>query len=113
MIPRGDYLYVRVSGQLVTTKQMLEHQRAIEAAMTPELEQRVIIDGRDAERPSPEIRAGMWTWMSESPALRRVAIVANEDKTKKRIKRTAEMNRMRVVGFGSLEEAEAWVTKGG
>ena len=35
--------------------------------------------------------------MSEAPCLRHIAIIANEEKTTKRVARTAELNRMRVL----------------
>ena len=58
-------------------------------ALTPEMKSRVMVDGRDAERPLIELRAEMWTWMSKK--LRRVAIIANEERTTQRVARSAEM----------------------
>ncbi len=109
MHPRAHYLYVKVEGKLVTREQMLQYQAAMAAAMTPELGRRVMIDGRDAERPLIELRAQMWTWMAETPHLRRVAIIANEERTTQRVARTADLNRMRVAGFHSIEEGEVWL----
>ena len=94
---------------MLTRDEMLAYQAAITAAMTPELGRRAMVDGRDAERPLIQLRAEMWTWMSETPSLRRIAIIANEERTTKRVARTAEINRMRVSGFHTIEEAEAWL----
>jgi hypothetical protein len=107
--PRAGYLYVKVSGKMTTREEMLGYQQAIEKAMTPECGKRAMVDGRDAERPLIELRAEMWTWMSETPCMRRIAIVANEEKTTKRVARTAAMNRMVVTGFHTVEDAEEWL----
>jgi hypothetical protein len=107
--PRVNYLYVKVEGKLATRAQMLAYQGDIAKAMTPELGRRAMIDGRDAERPLIQLRAEMWTWMDETPCLRRIAIVANEERTTKRVARTADMNRMRVAGFHSVQDAEEWL----
>lgn len=109
---RDGYLYVEVEGKMTTGEQMLEYQQAIAAAMTPELGKRLIVDGRNADRPLVQLRAEMWTWMSETPCVRRIAIVANEERTTQRVARTAAMNRMVVGGFHSVEEAEAWLRRG-
>jgi hypothetical protein len=77
--------------------------------MTPELGKRAMVDGRDADRPLIELRAEMWTWMSQAPCLSRMAIIANEERTTKRVARTAALNRMVVSGFHSIEEAERWL----
>ncbi len=109
---RGDYLLVTVTGKMVEREEMLAYQKAIADAMKPEHDRRVIVDGRGAERPLIELRAEMWTWMSESGVLRRIALLANEAKTQKRIARTADINRMLVSGFPDLEDAEEWVRRG-
>ncbi len=106
---KGSYLYVKVRGKMTAREDMLAYQQAIEKAMTPELGKRAMIDGRDADRPLVELRAEMWTWMSTTSCMRRIAIVANEEKTTKRVARTAEMNRMVVSGFHSIEDAEKWL----
>ena len=111
--PRGDYLYVRVSGKLTEREVMLAYQRGIVAALEAAFEGRIVVDGRDAERPLIQLRAEMWTWMSESSELTRIAILANEEKTTKRVKRTADLNRLRVRGFHAIDEAEAWLRQGG
>lgn len=105
--PREQYLYVRVEGKMLTVDEMKGYQAALEAGLTPEMGARVMVDGRDADRPLIELRAKMWTWMGET--LRRAAIIANEERTKDRVARTAEMNRMVVKGFHSVEEAETWL----
>jgi hypothetical protein len=107
--PRGTYLYVKVEGKMTTREQMLAYRSAIASAMTPELGLRAMMDGREAERPLIELRAEMWTWMAETPCLQRIAIVANEERTTARIARTAELNRMKVAGFHTIAEAEAWL----
>ena len=109
MQPRNGYLYAWVEGKMTTHEQMLKYQGDMAAAMTPDMGRRVMIDGRDADRPLIQLRAEMWTWMAETPHLRRVAIIANEERTTKRVARTAELNRMRVSGFHSIEEGEAWL----
>jgi hypothetical protein len=108
---RDNYLYIKVTGKMVNREEMLRYQGAIEKAMTPELGKRAMVDGRDAERPLIQLRAEMWTWMSETPCMHRIAIVANEERTTRRVARTAEMNRMVVSGFHTVEEAEEWLLR--
>ena len=105
--PRGEYLYVKVAGKLTARDEMKKYQATIAGALTPEMGARVMVDGRDADRPLIELRAEMWTWMGEN--LRRAAIVANEERTTQRVARTAQMNRMVVKGFHSVEQAEKWL----
>ena len=111
MEPRGFYLYIHVTGKLTTREQMLAYQADIAKAMTPELNKRAMVDGREAERPLIELRAEMWTWMHETPCLQRIAIIATEERTTQRVARTADINRMVVAGFHSIEEGEEWLKR--
>ena len=107
--PRDKYLSVKVTGKMMTREEMLSYQKAIADAMTPQLGKRAMVDGRDADRPLIELRAEMWTWMIQTPYIGRMAIIAEEERTTKRVARTAAMNRMVVSGFHSIEEAERWL----
>ena len=110
--PREGYLFVEVSGKMRDREDMLRYQRDLEGALVPELGKRLMVDGRGAERPLPELRAAMWTWMSEAPCVARIAILAIEDKTTRRVKRSAEEMRIRIVPFHDEAEAEAWLLAG-
>lgn len=109
--PRFKYLYVKVEGKMTTREQMLAYQGGIAEAMVPGLGKRLMVDGRDAERPLIELRAEMWTWMGETPHVKRIAIIANEEKTTKRVERSADVNRIRVAGFHSIEDGEEWLLR--
>ncbi|MEM9696279.1 MAG: STAS/SEC14 domain-containing protein [Myxococcota bacterium] len=107
---RDYYLYCWLRGTFTSEEQMLRYQRAIEAEMKPEqFRRRIMIDNREAD-PAPEhLRAAMWTWLSVTKSIRRMALVANSAKITRRTDRTADRNRLTIRGFNTIEEAEAWL----
>ena len=109
---RGDYLYVHLMGTLATAAAVRRYQLDIERAMSPGIGRKVIFDNRDATPSPEELRAGMWTWLSTTPAIGRAAVVAHTARIQRRVRQTAEDNRLRVASFPSVEEAEAWLRGG-
>lgn len=109
---RGDYLFIKLAGRLDSRETMLAYQQAMAEAMTPELEHRAVVDSRASERPPMDLRAEMWTWMSESGVLKRIAVVAEQERTKQRVERSGDINRLMIHSFDTVEEAVEWVRRG-
>jgi len=110
--PRDGYLYVALIGALGSEAKMHAYQQDIEAASKPELRRCVLFDNRQAQPSTEDIRAGIWTWASSTSAIQRAAVVAHTSRVHRRVERTAELNRVRMAAFGSIEEAERWLRSG-
>ena len=74
---------------------------------------RVLFDNRHATPTTEELRALMYTWLTDESPIRRTALVANTKRVKGRVNRTAEMNRVLIQAFHDLGEAEDWLLRGG
>lgn len=109
---RGDYLYVGVIGTIESEAMMHAYHRDIEAAMKPHMHHRALFDTREATQAPPELRAAMWSWVSSTPVIQRAALVAHTERIQRRVERTADLNRVRLQSFGTIEEAEAWLRAG-
>jgi SpoIIAA-like len=108
---RDGYLYVHQTGTFTTLPQLEELQVAIEAAMDAQGTYRVMFDNREATQAPEDVRAHMWTWLTTTPSVRRAALVANSPRITRRADRTADLNRVSLQAFQSIEDAETWLKR--
>ncbi len=73
---------------------------------------RVLFDNRNASPSTEELRALMYTWITDESPIRRAALLANTRRIKGRVNRTAELNRVLIQACHDLDEAERWLLVG-
>lgn len=112
-IDRGGYVTVVQIGTIATAAIMNAYQADIAHAMAEANTNRVLFDNRNATPSSEELRALMYTWLTDESPIRRTALVANTKRVKGRVNRTAEMNRVLIQAFHDMDEAEDWLLRGG
>ncbi len=94
-------------------------QAEIECAMSASGVSAVVFDNRQTEAPPPWVRAMMWSWLGTNPALARVALIQEDDASRKRSmdRATRAWNgismswtgRIQIMAFLEERDAEAWV----
>lgn len=109
----GGYVTVVQIGTITTTATMKAYQAEISRAMDDAGTDRVLFDNRIATPSSEELRALMYTWLTDESHIRRTALLANTRRVKGRVNRTAEMNRVLIQAFHDRDEAEDWLLRGG
>lgn len=109
--PRDGYVLVHQTGTFTTLSELRSLQRDIEAALDANGTRRVLFDNRDATQATADVRAHMWSWLTDSGVIVRAAIVAHSERVTRRADRTAKLNRTVLQGFQDLDEAEAWLLR--
>lgn len=94
-------------------------QDEIELAMSAAGLSSVVFDNRKTEAPPPWLRAIMWSWMGNHLSLARVALIQQDDASRKRSmdRATRAWNgismswtgRIQIMAFLDERDAEAWV----
>lgn len=107
--PRCDYLYVWCQGTFQSRAHVIDFQRYVEREMPVELAGRAMFDNREMFQPDEQFRAMMWTWLTVTPAIRRLAILLNTVKVSERVERTAALNRVVIRPFDDEERARDWL----
>ncbi|MEZ4451766.1 MAG: hypothetical protein R3B09_20045 [Nannocystaceae bacterium] len=106
---RVGYLLVVQEGRVGSVAEAAAFQRAVDEAMIGHGGRRVLLDNRATERPDEEVRASMWTWVTECTHFDRFALLLEGERTSQRANLTASRNRAAVVAFTDEAEALAWL----
>lgn len=109
---RGDHIHVHQRGGFSTQAQVVTFQRDLERALVEADTSCALFDNRETDAVPEELRALMWSWLSQTPALDRAALLLNSVRVSRRTNRTAERNRVRVQAFDDIEAALAWLREG-
>ncbi len=108
---RSGYVFVWQSGLATVAEELRQLQREVEAALAEAGTRNVLFDNRETQAPDEWIRAMMWTWLSSTPLIRRVAMVQGTVRAQRRANRTAELNRVLVQAFMDYDEAVGWLCR--
>ncbi len=112
VLPREDHVVAVQIGALESAAIMRAYQADIADAMRVVGTVRVLFDNRNASPSTEELRALMYTWITDESPIRRAALLANTRRIKGRVNRTAELNRVLIQAFHDLDEAERWLLVG-
>ena len=106
---REGYVFVWQSGLASLAEPLQQLQRDIELALAQAGTGNVLFDNRETDPPDEWVRAMMWTWLSSTSSIRRVAMVQGSVRAQRRANRTAELNRVLVQAFLDFDDAVRWL----
>lgn len=116
---RHGYVFVSQSGYPASESKVLDMQEKIERAMAAAGLCGVVFDNRRTLTPPPWVRALMWSWLGSHDMLDRVALIQEDDASRKRSmdRATRAWNgismswtgRIQIMAFLEVADAEAWI----
>ncbi len=114
-----DVLRIDISGGVVKvwharSARNDEEAEAILAAIDRALETSgidlLMIDSRDADRTPPEVQARIWTWLTNSSRIRKVATLVQSAELATNVRATGVGHGVLIKAFHDEDEARRWLT---
>jgi|GEM_PF-1524139 len=116
---REGHIFVWQGGYPASEPKVKRLQHEIDVALRTARTTRLVFDNRDTQAPPPWVRATMWSWLGSHPALTRVALIQEDDASRRRSMDRATrawrgismswIEQLQIMAFVSEDDAVAWV----
>lgn len=106
---RDGYVVVHQRGAFRNAAEINALQAAILKAMRHSGATKALFDNRQTDAAPEELRAQMWTWLTVTDQIQRVALILESVRVGRRTNKTAARNRVTLQAFDSEEAAVAWL----